>query len=374
VRYLFVHSAREWSGSARAFADAARGLAERGHTVGMIVEPESTVERLISQMMVTPQGSPEGTGIDSRSRVQLEALPLRGFWLVATARLRSFLKTFRPDVIFVHTNREHFIVSLACRLGGQGRIVRRVPVGGTLAMGWRGRFATWFTPTCFMFSSERDERSTPLPRRAAERAVVPFGIDLPDIETIEPTTLGSGREYIVCVHDDSSRSRAATAIRTLAMLVPQHPGLRLAILGEGAYDDDLRMQAAALRVLNLITFLGERDDALHVMRNARIGWVVADSDTATYALLDFMSLGVPVLAGERTVAEQYVLSKITGVLLPPDDAHITAATVADLLSNESIRTNMGETARSRVQREYPLDAMIDGYEQAALRIATCRRR
>jgi glycosyltransferase involved in cell wall biosynthesis len=282
-------------------------------------------------------------------------------------------------VVFVHTNREHLIAAIACWLGGRARIVRRVPAGETLAMKRSGRVAAWLVPTCFLFTNEPDARAARLPKRRASSIVVPLGIDLDHLHqaldgnapVIAPTR--AAEEYIVCLHDASSRSRAATAIRTLAMLAPRHPALHLVIIGETSYDDDLRMQAAAKRVLHLVTFLGERDDALHIMRDARLGWVVADTDSAAFGILDFMALGVPVLAAENTLAERYVLSDITGVLLPPDDAYLTAATVAGLLVNEQQREIMGEAASARVAREFPESAMIDGFERAAVQIAPRHR-
>ena len=132
-----------------------------------------------------------------------------------------------------------------------------------------------------------------------------------------------------------------------------------------AYNAGPASMAAALRSLNLISFLGERDDALHVMRGARIGWIVSDSDTAAYGILDLMSLGVPVIASEHSVAERYVLSEITGVLLPPNDAFQTAAVVAELLTAQAQRETMGHAARARVEREFSESAMIDGFERAA---------
>jgi glycosyltransferase involved in cell wall biosynthesis len=180
--------------------------------------------------------------------------------------------------------------------------------------------------------------------------------------------------YIVCVHDASSRGRAAAAIRTIAMLAPRHPDLQLVIIGESGYDDDLRMQAAALDVLHLVKFLGDRADELHVMHGALLGWVVADADTAAYGILDLMALGVPVLAVGGTVAERYVLSSITGLLLEPDDEYLTAASVSELLGSEVQRHMMGQAARTRVARDFAESAMIDGFEYAASMVRDAQRR
>lgn len=360
MRYLFVHTGREWSGTARAFAAAARGLAERGHQVMFVAEPECTVERVVSQLAAVPGRSP---------LFEVELLNFGSPWIMTAWRLRSLIRRYDANVIFVQGNREHLIAAVARRLGSRANVVRRVPAGRTLDMNTSGRVAAWLAPTCFVFTNEPDARSAVLPRRAAGQVLAPLGVRLP------PHPNGAAapaEEYIVCLHDASSRNRAATAIRTVAMLSEHHPRLRLVVMGEGAYDDDLRMQAAALRSLNLISFLGERDDALHVMRGARLGWVVSDSDTAAYGMLDLMSLGVPVIAGEHSVAERYVLSEITGILLPPNDAYQTAAVVADLLTADVERETMGHAARARVEREFPESAMIDGFERAAATAARGR--
>ncbi|HEY0243511.1 MAG TPA: glycosyltransferase, partial [Gemmatimonadaceae bacterium] len=161
-----------------------------------------------------------------------------------------------------------------------------------------------------------------------------------------------------------SRGRAATASRTVSMLAPRHPYLRLIIFGAGSDSEDLRMQAAALDVMHLVSFLGERDDHLTLMRDAELGWVVAEADTAAYGILDLMALGVPVIAAEGSVAEMYVANQISGTLIPPEDAATTAANVVTLLANEEQRLAMGGAAKTRVAREFPESAMIDGFEAA----------
>jgi len=172
-------------------------------------------------------------------------------------------------------------------------------------------------------------------------------------------------KYIVCVYDPTSRGRAATAIRTMSMLSPRHPNLRLMIVGPGSDDEDLRMQAAALRVLHLVSFLGERDDVVSLMQDAHLGWVVADADTGVYGVLDLMALGIPTVASEDGVAQRYIANGISGTLYPPDDSASTAAAVAGMLNREDARETMGKAARTRVAREFPETQMIEGFDRAA---------
>jgi glycosyltransferase involved in cell wall biosynthesis len=365
VHYLFVHAAHEWSGTARAFTAAASGLATRGHPVTIAVEPESTVERIVSQEAVVARQAP---------LFEVAQLSLNDSGISAAWHLRALARQRGADVVFVHTDREHAVAAAAFRLGSRAPVVRRVPAGQTANLRWSAHAAARAVPTCFLFTSEQDRQAAVLPRRHSAGIVAPLGVRTSsDSRAIANDAQDTAGEYIVCVHDASSRSRAATAIRTLATLAPRHPGLQLVITGEGGYDDDLRMQAAALGVLHLVSFLGDRADELQVMRGAQLGWVVADTDTAAYGMLDLMALGIPVLAGTETIAERYVLPNITGILLPPDDAYLAAAHVAGLLVSEPQRATMGHAARARVIREFPESAMIDGFEHAAA-AATARRR
>lgn len=361
VNYLFVHSGREWSGTARVFAAAALGLARRGHAVTFAAEPDCTVEQMVSEMATSPD----------RLMLDVRPVTLRGTWLGAALRLRRLARRQSSDVVLVHTDREHLVASVAYRWGSRARVIRRIRAGQTTDIRRTGRIAARIAPTSYIFATEQDAATVRVPRGKSSQVIAPMGVAeaLPQ----NATDLSGDDVNVVCVHDASSRSRAAAAIRTVAMLSPRHPGLKLVVVGEGAYDDDLKMQAAALGALPLVTFLGDRADHLEVMRTAKLGWVLADADTAVYGILDFMSLGIPVLAPENSVAQEYVLNDITGFLVPSDDAFMTAATASELLTSDSRREAMGAAARGRVVREGTDAAMIDGFEHAAA-VATARRK
>lgn len=370
MHILFLHCATDWSGTARAFAVAARGLAARGHTVRFLAEPESSVEQAVSRM-ATSASRLGGTDLETKHDIApFEVVQFRcdGGWLAAGWRLKHLFRHWDADIVFVTTAREHIVASVACWLGRRGAIVRRSPAGRALNLRRRG-FAAWLTKTVYLLSDEESAAASKLPRRAGRPVVAMLGADVTryperaDGTNPEPTD-GLGIRYIICVYDPNSRGRAATAIRTVSMLAPRHPYLRLMIFGPGSDSEELRMQAAALGVLDLVSFLGERDDHLLLMRDADLGWVVAESDTAAYGILDLMALGVPVIASEGSIAEPYVANLITGTLIPPDDPATTAAAVVSLLTNEGQRVAIGAAGRARVAREFPEQAMVNGFEQA----------
>ena len=125
------------------------------------------------------------------------------------------------------------------------------------------------------------------------------------------------------------------------------------------------MHAAALGVSPLVHFLGERDDLPIVLAAADVGWVAADGDDAGFACLDFMAARVPIVSERAPLVSHYVPDGIAGVLLPPADPSDTAATVASFLAHGDQREAMGRAGRTRAQRDFSEDAMIDGFAAAA---------
>jgi len=382
VHVLFLHSAREWSGTARLFARAARGISERGAKVTLLVTPDSNVHLAVSPRR--DPGQPRHTPIPE----PFEIIPFstEGLFFAAARRLRKIFRRWDADAIFVTTDREHLIAATACWMSRNGSVVRWTPAGQILKMGIMGRWASRLAKTAYLFASETDRSEAKVPKNAIDSSVAEIGVDVstyPTDGSRAPTAEGDSAsdqkqagplKYIVCVYDPSSRGRAATAIRTVSMLAPRHPNLRLIIVGPGSDDEDLRMQAAALRVLHLVSFLGERDDVINLMRDAHLGWVVADADTGAYGILDLMALGIPTVASEDGVAQRYIANGISGALYPPDDSASTAATVAGMLLSEGDRETMGKAARTRVAREFPETEMIEGFDRAANNARTRGRR
>jgi glycosyltransferase involved in cell wall biosynthesis len=373
LHVLFLHTAREWSGTARLFARAGRGISERGAKVTLLVTPDSNVHLAVSPRR--DPGQPRHTPIPEP--FEIIPLPTDGWFFSAARRLRHIFRRWDADAIFVSTDHEHLIAATACWLSRNGAVIRWTPVGRKLEMGMAGRWASRLARTFYLFASEADRRASRLPKNAAGADIAELGVDVstyaangeasPTAEA-EPASDQKQTEplkYIVCIYDPSSRGRAATAIRTISMLAPRHPNLRLMIVGPGSDDEDLRMQAAALRVLHLVSFLGERDDVLNLMRDAHLGWVVADADSGAYGVLDLMALGIPAVASEDGVAQRYIANGISGALYPPDDSASTAATVAGMLLSEEVREAMGKAARTRVAREFPESEMIEGFDRAA---------
>ena len=352
MRALFLVTDSGWSGGARAFVLAAKGLAARGHEVALACQADSPVHVRAAQ-----------------SGIQLIALDGGASAAGDTMQLRRITRDRGIDVAFVHSESELLVMSSALRLGrGAGAVIRRVPPFAIASLGRGARLATRIAPTGMLFSADADREAADVSRSRVPSAVAPLGVDLEAharVSEVPKDSFGAPAEsrLIVCVHDGAGTHRALMALRTLALLASRNPDLHLAFIGEGK-QDELRMQGAALGISDMVSYLGARDDDLSVIRAATAGWIAAEGDAAAFAALDFMAFKIPVLAERSPLTEHFVANGVAGVLLAPADANTTAAAAAAFLARNEQRIAMGNAGFARLEREFPHDAMIAGFENA----------
>lgn len=350
MRALFYHSDSAWTGASRAFATAARGVAARGEPVTVVCCEGAALAQAL-----------EGSSVD------VVTMPTGGAVGGDAWRLRAVLREKFIQVVFLHTDREHFAVSSAMRLAERGAVIRRIPAGGSVVLNRAGKLAGRLSVSRLLFTTEGDRARA----AAVERAfVAPLGVTVSNAAEARAASraaldIADDTRLIVCVIDRHARSRINTALRTLALLAERHPDLRLAVVGGCDHMDDTRMHAAALGVMPLVRFMGDRLDSASVLAAADVGWVAAEGDDGAFACLDFMAASVPVLAERSPLLATYVPDGIAGVLLPRAESSDTAAAVAQFLANEGQRVAMGHAGRTRAQRDFSETAMIDGFATAA---------
>lgn len=369
MRAVFYHPGGRWCGEARAFVAAARGLAARGWDTRLATRAGSAAYALARA-------------------ADVEVAPLDGAdsFVGAVAELTRVLRDARAEAVFVHGERGQTVgAGAAWRAGGAG-VVRRVPVGGTLALGSPTvRAALRTAPTGFLCTWP--EQVDLVPARARDRAVVadlgvpPAGDAGPPLagangtgnETANGAGSGAGTAHgararrLVCVFEPLATLRAATVLRAAALLAPRHPDLEVVLAGPGAGDEGLQMHAAALGIHHRVrVYDPSRDpDADPPLAGAAVAWVVAEGDDGAFGALDAMAAGVPVLAERGSAAARYVADAITGLHLAPGDVPGTAAVLAQLLAGDETRRAMGSAGRARAARSYTEAAMLDGFARAA---------
>jgi len=82
-------------------------------------------------------------------------------------------------------------------------------------------------------------------------------------------------------------------------------------------------------------------------------------ETFGIACLEAMAFGLPIVATTAGGLPEVVEDGVTGLLVPPGDAHALAAAIMRLLRDGNLRRRLGQAGRARVLREFTVDCVLE---------------
>jgi glycosyltransferase involved in cell wall biosynthesis len=147
-----------------------------------------------------------------------------------------------------------------------------------------------------------------------------------------------------------------------ALLGEEFATWRLAILGDGRLEDDLRAQAAKLKIADRVDWHGVVRDPFVFYRTANIFVLPSRVEGTPNALLEAMSCGLPVVVSDGAPGPlELVEDGVTGLVVPVNDASALAVALRRLATDEQLCRRLGEAARARVH-EYDLPQALVAWE------------
>ena len=75
-----------------------------------------------------------------------------------------------------------------------------------------------------------------------------------------------------------------------------------------------------------------------------------------------MLLGKPVIASDITGSSELVVDGETGFLVPAGKTEAIAAAILRLIENPALRKQMGEKAKERIIRNFPIEKYVNDVE------------
>jgi rhamnosyl/mannosyltransferase len=153
---------------------------------------------------------------------------------------------------------------------------------------------------------------------------------------------------------------------------------KLAIIGTGPLEIELRELTISLGLLDKVQFLGKVTEIAPYYKAAKVFVLPSISRAEAFGIvqLEAMAAGLPVVNTDvESGVPEVSLNGCTGLTVPPRDSKALATALQFLLSNEHQRLKMGDAARSRADCEYNVEKMVsktaEVYE-AALTLRTRR--
>jgi len=164
-------------------------------------------------------------------------------------------------------------------------------------------------------------------------------------------------------------------IEALAKVHPQIPNIHLVIHGRGEFIEELRRQAQALNIESLITFSTQylpMTDIPRMIQQADLGIVPYRRDIFTDGILptklmEYVALGVPVLAADTPIIRQY-FSETMVQYFQPGDANDLARNIQWLYQHRDRLAALAQNA-DQFNLQYSWNNIADNYAETLNRLS-----
>lgn len=196
------------------------------------------------------------------------------------------------------------------------------------------------------------------PWRRIREVVIPNGIPLPPVAT--PADRDRARSELELEDHDFvvgivARLAAVKAHEVLfgavAKLASTHPRLRLACVGEGDREPELRALVDTLGIASRVHFAGLRRDVAQLLPGFDVACLTSRYECAPLAVIEAMAAGVPVITTDCGAVRDMVTDGEEGYIVDVGDVDALADRIASLAADANLRMRMGAQGRIRAERK-----------------------
>ena len=212
----------------------------------------------------------------------------------------------------------------------------------------------------------RDLALRSAPRQAID--VIPNGIDTDKFRPSNGTNQAEGPR-IICVGRLIERKGIRELVDAFRQVIARIPAARLDLVGEGKLEDEVRARVAGYGLEHAVVVHGalDHDQLPQLLQRAAVFALPSHWEGMSNALAEGIACGLPVVVTDTGGTAELVDGN--GRVVPIKDTDGLAAALIELLSDDTLRRQMGERSREIALR-YSWQAMTASYvrlyEAAAL--------
>ncbi|MFS8084625.1 MAG: glycosyltransferase family 4 protein, partial [Acidobacteriota bacterium] len=296
----------------------------------------------------------------------------------ASRRLRGFLAESRPALVVTKGLSAHFFGGLAARKLGIPCVWHAQDLISERSLGiYRrafGRAARWL-PTQIIADGASIAEQLPLSLQS-RITVVHNGVDTnvfrPGLDGADVRReLGVPADHLVVGHLGRVTPWKGQhyLIEAFARIAGNHPKVTLLLVGAPVFDNDsyqrrLLSLAAQFGLEDRIRFAGYRHDTARVLAAMDVfAFTSVEKDTSPLALLSAMACGLPIVAFDISGVRELMKSDDQFRIVPLGDIAALGRTLAEVISDHSLRQRLGAAARKQAETEFNLDKYVSRIEQ-----------
>jgi glycosyltransferase involved in cell wall biosynthesis len=342
----------------RHVVDVARGQAERGHRVGLIVDSTTGGPRADTALAELAPHLALGLQRVAIAR-ELGPSDFRALRAVARQIARA-----APDVLHGHGAKGAALARLS--LSAPHAIRVYTPHGGSLvyrpgtlpggfyrAIEWLLKWRTdlFLFESAYIGSLFRAEIGRP----PGIVRVVHNGVGDAEFEPILPAPDATD---IVCLGELRPVKAFDVLIEALAILKASGRRVSATIAGDGPQAAELAAQVRRFAIADRVRFAGHRS-AREAFAMGRMLVIPSRAESLPYVVLEAAAAGIPIIStGVGGIPE--IFGPQSASLIAPDDVGVLVGAIGSALDAPREAKRLAQLVRARVRQEFSLPAMVDG--------------
>ncbi len=184
---------------------------------------------------------------------------------------------------------------------------------------------------------------------------------------------GLGQVPVVLLYTRFAEFELVRLVDIIGQLAKQAPTARWLVVGRGfaSEEEDLLSQLKSLGLDQFVVFAGQvpAQDLPHYFAAADVAAYPFDDTPINRArcsvkLTDLLSAGLAVVTDAVGQNKVYVLEGQTGLLVPPGDTTYFVSALVRLLSDGSLRRRLGAAAQQRMLQHFTWATLVEAIEEA----------
>lgn len=157
-------------------------------------------------------------------------------------------------------------------------------------------------------------------------------------------------------------------VSAMPEVLMEFPNAKVGICGDGVLRGNLEAQIKSLGLEDSVKLLGEQNNVAKFLSSADVFVLPSRSEGLPIALLEAMSIGLPVIVTSALGGDGVVVEGTHGLVVPVDDIEALAQGILQLLRDPQQCARFGAAAKKRVHEMYSIDRAGEQYLALMLKL------
>ncbi|HVO74882.1 MAG TPA: glycosyltransferase family 4 protein [Ignavibacteriaceae bacterium] len=220
----------------------------------------------------------------------------------------------------------------------------------------------WKRATRIIAVTESLKKTALLTNPAQEIKVIPNGIDTNIFTPRLNGTRGGNDFQLITVSRLIERKGIQHVLKALAEI--KDKCIRLLLIGEGGYENELRSLCRTLGLNNQVFFMGfrRRDTIPSYFAQSDVFILPSLSEAFGNVIAEAMACGLPIIGGNEGGIPDLVQAE-NGILVKPGDVEEIKSAIVFMKNNKEVRIKMGKNNILKMEQNYKWEKTASAYSR-----------